>query len=134
MAFSGLFYLALVFAAQTHGMKSGALRIMIIGLPVIGAVLIGVSRLIDYRHHWEDVAVGSLLGMFMAYCSYRQYFPYPLGKDAERPKETGPLRYRDGSVDLENGDAAENESTEPQSTVTADSSAPFHTKSLENDI
>jgi len=34
----------------------------------------------DYRHHWHDVFIGSLLGTFCSYFSYRQYYPH-LGSD-----------------------------------------------------
>lgn len=43
--------------------------------PLILAAMIGVTRTEDYRHHWEDVTVGGVLGVLVAYFCYRQYFP-----------------------------------------------------------
>ena len=43
--------------------------------PTLGAALIAISRIMDARHHPFDVISGSILGMTMAYISYRQYFP-----------------------------------------------------------
>uniref|UniRef100_A0A0D9UWJ8 Phosphatidic acid phosphatase type 2/haloperoxidase domain-containing protein n=1 Tax=Leersia perrieri TaxID=77586 RepID=A0A0D9UWJ8_9ORYZ len=63
-SFAGLGFLSLyisgkikVFDRQGHVAK---LCIMI--LPLLIASLVGISRLDDYRHHWEDVFVGGLLG------------------------------------------------------------------------
>ena len=79
-SFSGLGYLALVLVAQTKSKHAHGrpFRMFIITLPLMCATLVAVSRLIDHRHHWEDVVVGSLLGLFMAYFSYRQFFPNPI--------------------------------------------------------
>ena len=44
-------------------------------VPLVGAAEIAMSRMADYRHDVYDVTVGSLLGMSMAYFSYRRYFP-----------------------------------------------------------
>ena len=47
----------------------------VVMIPTLGAALIAISRIMDARHHPFDVISGSLLGMTMAYISYRQYFP-----------------------------------------------------------
>ncbi|KAG0812885.1 hypothetical protein G6F17_006252 [Rhizopus arrhizus] len=49
--------------------------------PFIGAVLVAISRTDDYRHHWQDVFIGSILGIVCAYFAYRQYYP-SLGHDS----------------------------------------------------
>lgn len=39
----------------------------------------------DYRHHWHDVLVGAILGLVIAFFSYRQYYPSLTGDLAHRP-------------------------------------------------
>lgn len=43
--------------------------------PIIGALLVAISRTEDYRHHWHDVTIGAMLGTLCAYFAYRQYYP-----------------------------------------------------------
>lgn len=38
-------------------------------------MLVAISRTEDYRHHWQDVTIGALLGTLCAYFAYRQYYP-----------------------------------------------------------
>lgn len=47
--------------------------------------MIAMSRLADYRHDVYDVTFGSLLGMFMAYFSYRRYYPALRSIDCDTP-------------------------------------------------
>lgn len=50
-------------------------KTIIVMIPLLAATLIAVSRIMDARHHPFDVITGSLLGVFTAWASYRQYFP-----------------------------------------------------------
>lgn len=76
-AFSGLGYLALFLAGQMHVFRPRVdlARVLISLAPLVGAALIAVSRLEDYRHDVGDVTCGSLLGLFISYFTYRRYYP-----------------------------------------------------------
>ena len=50
-------------------------RVLISIAPFLGAALIAISRLEDYRHDVFDVVVGSLLGFTVAYSTWRRYYP-----------------------------------------------------------
>jgi diacylglycerol diphosphate phosphatase / phosphatidate phosphatase len=50
-------------------------KTIIVMIPCLAAALVAVSRIMDARHHPFDVITGSMLGVFVAWASYRQYFP-----------------------------------------------------------
>jgi diacylglycerol diphosphate phosphatase/phosphatidate phosphatase len=54
----------------------------------------------DYRHHWEDVLTGSVLGLVVSYFSYRQYYPDLGSKTAHIPFTT---RFEETEYDEDNG-------------------------------
>ena len=76
-SFSGLFFLSLYLAGKLHvtDAKGEVWRVIVVAIPAIGAGLIAGSRIMDARHHPFDVISGSLLGILVAWASYRQYFP-----------------------------------------------------------
>lgn len=93
-------------------------KAIIVMIPTLGAGLIAVSRIMDARHHPFDVITGSLLGVAMAWASYRQYFPplsepwkkgraYPIrswGTEPTRHVPLAPNEDEDDAVPLRNVD------------------------------
>lgn len=83
--------------------------------PTLGASLIATSRIMDARHHPFDVITGSLIGILVAWGSYRQYFP-PLS-EPWRKGRAYPIRswgtQSVAPVANNPGFARINESTEP---------------------
>ena len=47
----------------------------IVFIPMLGAVLICITRTMDYRHHATDVIAGALIGLFLAVAVYHIYYP-----------------------------------------------------------
>lgn len=86
-SFSGLGYLALFLAAQTHSLRPRAsLSVVLLSLaPLLGAALIAISRLEDYRHDVFDVICGSLLGFSVAAFNWRRYYPSLLSSTCDEP-------------------------------------------------
>ncbi|KAI7889802.1 phosphatidic acid phosphatase type 2/haloperoxidase [Mucor mucedo] len=76
-SFAGLGYLAFYLAGKMHVFDRGGhtYKSFVCCVPFLGALLIAISRVRDYRHHWSDVFVGAIFGTVFAYFSYRQYFP-----------------------------------------------------------
>ncbi|TVU22015.1 hypothetical protein EJB05_31691 [Eragrostis curvula] len=63
-SFAGLGFLSLYLAGKikVFDRQGHVAKLCIVILPLLIASLVGVSRIDDYRHHWEDVFVGGLIG------------------------------------------------------------------------
>lgn len=74
-------------AGQTHVFRprTDLARVLLALAPLIGAALIAISRLEDYRHDGYDVTTGSILGMLVAYFSYRRYYPGLKSRQCDTP-------------------------------------------------
>ncbi|KAK8850434.1 hypothetical protein IAR55_004352 [Kwoniella newhampshirensis] len=77
LSFSGLAFLSLYLAGKMHlwDVRGHRTRAWAALSPLLGGVMVAISRTEDNRHHWQDVLVGSLLGTFIAWVSYRTYYP-----------------------------------------------------------
>ncbi|KAI0201612.1 phosphatidic acid phosphatase type 2/haloperoxidase [Astrocystis sublimbata] len=86
-SFSGLGYLAFFLAGQLRIFrdKKDLGRALVCLIPLVGAAMIAISRCEDYRHDVYDVTVGSLLGAFVAFWSYRRHWPKLSSRDCNEP-------------------------------------------------
>ncbi|XP_008782309.2 lipid phosphate phosphatase 2-like isoform X2 [Phoenix dactylifera] len=60
-------------------------KLCIVFVPLLVACLIGISAVDDYRHHWQDVFAGGLLGIIVATFCYLQFYPAPYHADGWGP-------------------------------------------------
>ncbi|KAF8938581.1 hypothetical protein BGZ58_000617 [Dissophora ornata] len=76
-SFGGLGYLSMYLAGKLHlfDERGHIYKSIVVLAPIILATLIAISRVADYRHHWEDVTAGSFIGSVFAVFAYRQYYP-----------------------------------------------------------
>ncbi|KAG8366657.1 hypothetical protein BUALT_Bualt17G0102400 [Buddleja alternifolia] len=78
-SFAGLVFLALYLSGKMKCFdgKGRVAKLCIVFLLILAACLVGVSRVDDYWHHWQDVFAGGLLGSVVATICYLQFFPPP---------------------------------------------------------
>lgn len=74
-------------AGQMHVFRprTDLVRVLLALTPLMGAALIAISRLEDYRHDFYDVTTGSALGVLAAYFSYRRYYPKLTSPQCDMP-------------------------------------------------
>uniref|UniRef100_A0A453FBA7 Phosphatidic acid phosphatase type 2/haloperoxidase domain-containing protein n=1 Tax=Aegilops tauschii subsp. strangulata TaxID=200361 RepID=A0A453FBA7_AEGTS len=79
VSFAGLGFLSWYLAGKikVFDRRGHVAKLCIIFLPLLGAALVAVSRVDDYRHHWQDVCTGGVLGLVVASLCYLQFFPLP---------------------------------------------------------
>ncbi|KAK0598440.1 hypothetical protein LWI29_034711 [Acer saccharum] len=78
-SFAGMVFLSLYISGkiQAFDRRGHVAKLCIIFLPLLVATLVGISRVDDYKHHWNDVFAGGLLGLTVATMCYLQFFPLP---------------------------------------------------------
>jgi diacylglycerol diphosphate phosphatase/phosphatidate phosphatase len=86
-SFAGLMFAAFFLAGQMSLFdgEGRAYRLVVSVIPFLLAVFVGISRVMDYRHHWQDVLAGAILGTVIAYLCYRMYFPAIMSDEPYEP-------------------------------------------------
>ncbi|KAL1203577.1 Lipid phosphate phosphatase 2 [Cardamine amara subsp. amara] len=86
-SFAGLGYLALYLSGKIRvfDQRGHVAKLCIVILPLLVASLVGVSRVDDYWHHWQDVFGGAIIGLTVASFCYLQFFPPPYDPDGWGP-------------------------------------------------
>jgi len=86
-AFCVMSYLSLYIAGQIHLMdkKSYIWKYFVVFVPYMIAFMVALSRVFDYRHHWQDVTVGSIIGLFFGIVTYFYYFPSLFSQNCDIP-------------------------------------------------
>ncbi|KAG0345015.1 hypothetical protein BG004_004030 [Podila humilis] len=76
-SFAGLFYFSLWMAGKMHifDRRGYSIKGVILIVPIMGAMLVAISRVRDYRHSGIDVTWGSIIGILCATFAYFQYYP-----------------------------------------------------------
>ena len=97
ISFSGLGFLGFFLAGQLRIFDGQAhlTRVSMCIAPLTLSLIVAISRVMDYRHHWSDVVAGSLLGLGVAWIVYQLYFPPLTSVRADRPYLTRIARIRE---------------------------------------
>jgi membrane-associated phospholipid phosphatase len=86
-SFAGLGFLSLYLSGKikVFDRKGHVAKLCIVFLPLLVACMVGISRVDDYWHHWQDVFAGGLLGLVVTTFCYSQFFPPPYNDDGWGP-------------------------------------------------
>ncbi|CAE6428059.1 unnamed protein product [Rhizoctonia solani] len=117
LTFAGLGFLSFYLAGKMHlfDKRGHTGKAWIALAPLTGALLVAISRTMDYRHHWQDVFVGSIVGLVLSYFSYRQYYPSLASPFSHRPYSPRIPRYEQDQAGIPTEDASGTHLVQPES-------------------
>lgn len=87
ISFSGLLYLTLWLFGQFKLLNTTPQHLhkyLLACLPILLASYVALSRTQDYRHHFVDIILGSMLGTGFAIWSYHRHFHSIVSEDSEK--------------------------------------------------
>ncbi|XP_072026979.1 phospholipid phosphatase 4-like [Amphiura filiformis] len=88
-SFSSLGFTSMYLASKLHCFESQgrgkSWRLCLSGAPLLAAIMIAITRTSDYRHHWQDIVVGSILGFCIMLICYKQYYPPLTSPACDKP-------------------------------------------------
>ncbi|KAJ5753352.1 uncharacterized protein N7511_007505 [Penicillium nucicola] len=107
-SFAGLGFLSLFLCGQMHVFRprTDLGRCLLAFVPLLCALMVAISRLDDYRHDVYDVTCGGLLGMLIAWFSYRRYYPPLRSVLCDIPYDKSDLVGQDGFTKLDDEEQA----------------------------
>jgi membrane-associated phospholipid phosphatase len=87
LSFAGGTFLTLYLWGKLQPFRTGGAlwKLLVILAPMAVATAVGVTRISDHRHHWEDVLGGGIIGFGYAMLSYRLHYGWPWSQDGGTP-------------------------------------------------
>lgn len=82
--------------------KKKGLKLILCLLPLVMSTCIGITRTMDYHHHYSDVAYGSMLGAFIGTIAFYLFSPVPVY--LFHKSVMGPFRESFAEDDLDDSD------------------------------
>jgi len=94
-------YLSLYIAGQIHLLdkKVYIWKYFVVSIPYFIAVFVAVSRVFDYRHHWQDVTIGGIIGLVFGVMTYYYYYPSLRESSCDKPYQ----RLEEDDINERNG-------------------------------
>jgi len=88
------FYLAGKLGTFHSGLRSPApsLHLLLLLGCLLTPLAIALSRTADYHHHWQDVLVGSIIGLVTVWVVYRQHYPSISSPNSAIPLASQPAK------------------------------------------
>ncbi|KAK9685897.1 hypothetical protein K7432_015335, partial [Basidiobolus ranarum] len=109
-AFCGWSYFSLYLAGKMkiyNGTHHFWKLVIVVVLPLVVAVWVSASRILDFNHFFYQLLFGGILGLIATYCSYKLHFDYTWMHSLDYRNSHIPVHYLTDN-ELENGESHPN--------------------------